>query len=83
MAGTIDSTISEEDYTKQVWERAMFEGEQKFRIMKGEQIDEDDELATFQSQQDRKQQIMLQRAKEDMKEILRSPGSGGNKDDDE
>jgi hypothetical protein len=74
MAGTIDSTISEDDYIKSVWDRAMFEGDQKYRIMKGELVDEELELelATFKSQQERKQKVMLQRAKDEMKELLQS-----------
>ena len=72
MAGTIDANLSEEDFSKTVWDRAMFEADKKFRIMKGETVDEDSELATFKAQQERKQQVMLQRAKEELKEILQS-----------
>lgn len=83
MSGTVDSSMTEEEYTKSVWERAMFEADQKYRIMKGETIDEELELATFKSQQERKQLIMLQRAKEEMKEILQSDDDDNNNDDND
>jgi Mn-containing catalase len=82
MTGSLDPALTEEDYTQQVWERAMFEGDQKYRIMKGETVDEAEELATFKAQQERKQVVMLQRAKDEMKELLRDTDDD-KKDDKE
>ena len=76
MAGTVENDMTEEDYTTSVWERAVFMGDQKYRIMKGEKVDEEDELSTFQSQQDRKSDIMLKRAKKELQDILQSDGLG-------
>lgn len=70
MAGTVENNTTEEEFIQSVWERAMFEGDLKFRISKGETVDESTELANFQSQQERKQQVMLQRAKAELSEIL-------------
>jgi RecG-like helicase len=70
MAGQVDADMTEEDYIKSIWERAMFEGDLKYRTMKGEVMDEETELADFKSQQVRKEETMLKRAKKELKEIL-------------
>jgi hypothetical protein len=70
MAGAIAANVSEADYIKSVWERAMHEGDIKYRQSKGEKIDDVEELADFKSQQERKAAVMLKRAKQEMKEIL-------------
>jgi hypothetical protein len=70
MAGTVENDQTEEEFIKSVWDRAMFEGDLKYRISKGETVDESSELANFQSRQERKQQVMLQRAKAELSEIL-------------
>lgn len=74
MAGTIAEGTTEEEFTKQVWDRAMFEGDLKYRQAKGEVTDPDAELATFQAKQERKKQTMLQRAKEELADMLEEDG---------
>merc|ERR1712125_101558 len=77
MAGTIEEGMSEEAFTESVWERALFEGELKYRQMNGEVTDTEAELADFKSQQERKKEAMLKRAKEELKEILDEENLGG------
>jgi Mn-containing catalase len=79
MAGTVENDMTEEEFSQTVWDRAMFEGEIKFRIMKGEYIDEETELANFKAQQERRQSTMLKRAKAELAEILDEDNFG---DDD-
>lgn len=74
MAGTIPEGKTEEAFTEEVWERAMFEGDLKYRQAKGEVTDPDAELATFQAKQERKKKTMLQRAKDELAEILEEDG---------
>lgn len=75
MAGTIDSTTtSQEEYTKENWERALFEGEVKYRQMKGEKVDVDEEFEDFETRQEKKQQAMLARAKQELTDVLESDG---------
>lgn len=70
--------LSEEDYIKEIWDRALFEGDLKYRQMNGEANDPDGELANFESQQERKQEIMLKRAKDELREVLDKENLGGN-----
>jgi hypothetical protein len=70
MGGTVDDSMTEAKFKESVWERAMFEGDLKFRQMNGEAPDTAAELADFQSTQERKKQAMLKRAKDELKEIL-------------
>ena len=70
MAGAVDASVTEEEYAKSVWERAMFEGDIRLRQSKGETIDEVAELADFKAKQERKAAVMLKRAKQEMKDIL-------------
>jgi hypothetical protein len=74
MAGTVDDSMTEEKFMESVWERAMFEGDVKYRQMNGESPDTDAELADFKSRQERKKQAMLKRAKDELKEILVEDG---------
>uniref|UniRef100_A0A6S8IJY1 Uncharacterized protein n=1 Tax=Amphora coffeiformis TaxID=265554 RepID=A0A6S8IJY1_9STRA len=74
MAGTIAEGTTEEEFIKQVWDRAMFEGDIKYRQAKGEVTDPDAELASFQARQERKKQTMLQRAKDELADILEEDG---------
>ena len=89
MAGTVENDMTEDEFVKSVWDRAMFQGDMKFRQSKGELVDESIELATFQSQQERKQQVMLKRAKAELAQVLQddSPDSNDSSktddDDDE
>lgn len=61
---------SEEEYIKSVWERALFEGDLKYRMMNGQETDERKELAEFKKQQEKKKAIMLERAKAGLQELL-------------
>jgi hypothetical protein len=70
MAGTVDEDMTEEAFAESVWERAMFEGDLKYRELNGENPDAEAELENFKLKQERKQQTMLKRAKEELKEIL-------------
>ena len=76
MAGTVDEGMSEADFTESVWERAMFEGDLKYRQIRGEITDPEAELADFKSKQERKKVAMLKRAKQEMKDILAEEGLG-------
>lgn len=77
MAGEVGEGISEEQFTESVWERAIFEGDLKFRQISGEVTDAETELADFKSQQERKKEAMLKRAKDELKEILAEEDLGG------
>lgn len=78
MAGTIAEGMTEAEFTESVWERAMFEGDLKYRQMNGEVADAETELANFKSRQERKKEAMLKRAKEELKEILAEEDLGGD-----
>lgn len=77
MAGTVDEDMTEEAFIESVWDRAMHEGDVKYRQMKGEDLDEEAELLEFKLRQERKQQAMLKRAKDELKEILEEVDLGG------
>lgn len=77
MAGTVENDMTEEQFIESVWDRAMFEGDIKYRQMKGEATDEETELADFKARQERKKQTMLQRAKAELAEILEKENLGG------
>ena len=86
MAGTIPDDMPEDEFSKTVWDRALLEGDIKYRVSKGEKVDEADELATFQARQERKQKAMLKRAKEELKAVLQGDlgdDDDGNDDDDD
>ena len=71
MAGTIPESTTDEEFTQQVWDRAMFEADLKYRQMKGETgLDAEAELADFKARQERKKETMLKRAKEELAELL-------------
>jgi hypothetical protein len=82
MAGTVDEDMTEEAFIESVWDRAMHEGDVKYRQMKGENLDEEAELLDFKAQQERKQQAMLKKAKEELKEILDEVDGGEDMDED-
>lgn len=77
MAGTVSGDMDEEEFIESVWERAMFEGDLKFRQMNGEEPDVDAELLDFKTQQERKQQTMLKMAKQELQEVLDEENLGG------
>lgn len=82
MAG--DMPYTEEEYTKSVWERAIFEGDLKYRMMRGQDTDERKELQNFKEMQKKKEQMMLERAKASLQELLDEDdrANGGEDDDD-
>jgi hypothetical protein len=61
---------SEEEYIQSVWERALFEGDLKYRMMNGQETDERKELAEFKKKQEKKKAAMLERAKASLQELL-------------
>jgi hypothetical protein len=65
-----DMPYSEDEYIKSVWERALFEGDLKYRMMHGQATDERKELAEFKKQQEKKKAVMLERAKAGLQELL-------------
>jgi len=85
MAG--DMPYSEEEYIKSVWERALFEGDLKYRMLRGQDTDERKELADFKKTQEKKKAAMLQRAKASLEELLDEDelvgSKKGNDEDDE
>jgi len=70
MAGTVDEEMTEEAFIESVWERALFEGDLKFRQSAGEEADVEAELLDFKAQQERKQQTMLKQAKKELQDVL-------------
>jgi hypothetical protein len=77
--------MTEEEYIESVWERAMFEGDLKYRMMHGGDTDERAELAEFLAEQERKKQAALKRAQKALGDGDNSPvgaGSGDDGDDD-
>lgn len=78
MSGSVGVDTTEEEFIKSVWDRAMFEGDLKWRKMNGEIMDEATELADFKSRQERKKQAMLKRAKEELANILDEEGLDGD-----
>lgn len=84
-----DMPYTEEEYIKSVWERAMFEGDLKYRMLHGQETDERKELAEFKRKQEKKKAMMLERAKAELDEVLDEEdklvkaGDGNGDDDDE
>jgi hypothetical protein len=78
MAGAVKNDVTEEDFIKSVWDRALFEGDLKYRQSKGEKTDEEKELADFKGRQEKKKEVMLARAKKELKEILEKEDLGGD-----
>lgn len=65
-----DVPPTESEFIESIWDRALFEGEIKYRQMSGEDPDVEAELSDFKSRQKRKSIMMLKRAKEELAEIL-------------
>lgn len=81
-----DMPYSEEEYIKSVWERALFEGDLKYRMLHGQETDERKELAEFKKKQEKKKATMLERAKAQLNEVLDDEDKlvkAGDDDDDE
>mmetsp|Transcript_3705 Transcript_3705/g.8293 ORF Transcript_3705/g.8293 Transcript_3705/m.8293 type:complete len:508 (-) Transcript_3705:233-1756(-) len=70
MAGTVDQDLTQGEFIESVWDRALFEGDLKFRQLNGEDADAEAELLDFKAQQERKQQAMLKKAKAELQEIF-------------
>jgi len=77
MAGTVNEDMDEVEFIESVWDRAIFEGDLKYRQMNGEEPDVDAELLDFKTQQERKQQTMLKMAKEELQNVLDEDNLGG------
>merc|ERR1712127_1080326 len=84
-----DMPYSEEEYIQSVWERALFEGDLKYRMLHGQETDERKELAEFKTKQEKKKAKMLERAKASLQELLGEDdrlvpaGDADDADDDE
>lgn len=86
MSGAVDSTtVSQDEFTKTVWERAMKEGEVAYKKARGELTDAEaaGELETFQAQQKRKQEVMLQKAKEELAAVMAEDLNASDKKDED
>jgi len=68
--------MTEEEYIESVWERAMFEGDLKYRMMHGGKTDEKKELSEFLEKQERKKEAALKRAREALEGQLGSISEG-------
>jgi len=62
--------ITELEFVEVVFDRAMLEGEIQYRIANGEKLDEDMEMPDFKAKQDRKQKVLLMKAKEELVDAL-------------
>lgn len=80
MAG--DMPYTEDEYRQSVWERALFEGDLKYRMMRGQETDERKELADFKSNQKKKKEVMLERAKASLQDLLDEDDLQNLDDDD-
>jgi hypothetical protein len=81
-----DMPYSEEEYITSIWERALFEGDLKYRMLRGQETDERKELAEFQVKQAKKQEAMLEQARKNLHGIEDEPVPAtlkSAKDDDE
>ena len=83
MAGTIQNDMTEDEFKETVWERAKLEGDLKYRQKNGEVVDEESEIADFKALQERKQQAMLKKAKEELAEVLGEPLDDNDDDEDD
>lgn len=70
MAGTVENDMTEEEFAKTVWDRAMLEGDMKYRQSIGEIVYEEAEILDFKKRQEIKQQTMLKKAKKELAELL-------------
>mmetsp|Transcript_14877 Transcript_14877/g.14338 ORF Transcript_14877/g.14338 Transcript_14877/m.14338 type:complete len:483 (-) Transcript_14877:403-1851(-) len=65
-----DMPYSEDEYIKSVWDRALFEGDLKYRMLRGQNTDERKELANFKKTQEKKKAAMLEKAKASLQQLL-------------
>ena len=82
-----DMPYSEDEYIKSVWERALFEGDLKYRMLHGQETDERKELAEFKKKQEKKKTMALERAQQQLNAVLDDEDklvkAGDGDDDDE
>jgi hypothetical protein len=81
-----DMPYSENEYIKSVWERALFEGDLKYRMLHGQETDERKELAEFKKKQEKKKVMALERAQAQLNAVLDEEDKlviAGEDDDDE
>jgi hypothetical protein len=69
--------LTEEEFIESVWDRAMFEGDLKYRQLHGEVTDEKSELQGFKERQAMKKKAMLARAKAELAQVLEEEDLGG------
>jgi hypothetical protein len=69
--------LTEEAFIESVWDRAMFEGDLKYRQLHGEVMDEKSELQGFKERQAMKKKAMLARAKAELAQVLEEEDLGG------
>ncbi len=91
MSGNMGMT--EDEYIESVWERAMFEGDLKYRMMHGMETDERKETQEFEEKQARKREAALKRAREALEgvgtisegegKVKKVPDDDDDDDDDE
>jgi len=65
-----DMPYSEDEYIKSFWERALFEGDLKYRMLHGQETDERKELAEFKKKQEKKKVMALERAQAQLNAVL-------------
>jgi hypothetical protein len=70
MAGTVENDMTEEEFSETVWDRAMLEGDMKYRTTTGENVDEEAEILDFKKRQEIKQKTMLKKAKAELAAVL-------------
>lgn len=73
----------EEEFIKSQWDRAMFEGDLKYRMMHGGSTDERKELADFTKKQDLKKAAALKKARKLLEEKLGDVLDTTSMDDDD
>merc|ERR1712087_431290 len=62
--------MTEEDFINKNWDRAMFEGDLKYRMMHGGKTDERKELADFTKKQEAKKEAALKKARKALEDKL-------------
>merc|ERR1712151_37036 len=75
--------MTEEEFIEKNWERAMFEGDLKYRMMHGGKTDERKELADFNKKQEAKKEAALKKARQASEDKLGGVLDTTSKDDDE
>lgn len=71
-AGSLGAEQSLDAFTEANWERALHEGDVRYRQARGEAVDGPAELADFKARQERMAAVMLERAKAELQSALQS-----------